>query len=312
MSSVYVLTNPSIPGQIKVGMTKGDPKKRARELHSTGVPTPFELAAVWKVPEGDERKYEREAHNALKAFRVSRAREFFQVELSDALLILNKIIPTIEQIKAKEERKAARLKKQAQLQTEEAERGQKQALADKIDSLRIKQQRKREDVTNTKSEIAYYRKVLGQPEDLMLVAGKAISVGISKMTEYVIEKLVVVFWFVIPTIIALYVFITSDAEGGEVFFLVLKYFGYSYAGLLLLFLSLSTFNIVYVVLSNIWKLITPEKRPRKEPEVKITLSNRVTHKEARELIVFKTLLIKEKERELKALSDELLSLLSTQ
>ena len=40
---VYILTNPSMPGLVKVGKTTTTPNQRMSELHSTGVPTPFEL-----------------------------------------------------------------------------------------------------------------------------------------------------------------------------------------------------------------------------------------------------------------------------
>ena len=41
---VYMLTNASMPGMFKVGRTVRDSRGRARELYTTGVPTPFEVA----------------------------------------------------------------------------------------------------------------------------------------------------------------------------------------------------------------------------------------------------------------------------
>ena len=35
---VYILTNPSMPGLVKVGKTTNTPNQRMSELHSTGVP----------------------------------------------------------------------------------------------------------------------------------------------------------------------------------------------------------------------------------------------------------------------------------
>ena len=44
---VYVLSNPSIPSQVKVGWTKGRPAARAKELQGTGVPTPFKVETAF-------------------------------------------------------------------------------------------------------------------------------------------------------------------------------------------------------------------------------------------------------------------------
>lgn len=41
---VYILSNPSMPGLLKIGMTRFDPTRRVQELSSaTGVPTQFQL-----------------------------------------------------------------------------------------------------------------------------------------------------------------------------------------------------------------------------------------------------------------------------
>lgn len=39
---VYLLTNESMPGLVKVGRTNGDLAVRIRQLFQTGVPLPFE------------------------------------------------------------------------------------------------------------------------------------------------------------------------------------------------------------------------------------------------------------------------------
>ncbi|XVQ86425.1 GIY-YIG nuclease family protein [Microbispora siamensis] len=74
---VYVLSNEAMPGIVKVGMTAKLAEDRARQLHATGVPLPFdvEFRALTSFP----RKAEKRAHEFLEPFRVSRNREFFQV-----------------------------------------------------------------------------------------------------------------------------------------------------------------------------------------------------------------------------------------
>lgn len=83
---VYILSNPSMPGLLKIGITRFDPTKRVQELSSaTGVPTQFQLI------------YYREFHNcvaaeleihsilAAKGMRYNDQREFFSVDSVDAI-----------------------------------------------------------------------------------------------------------------------------------------------------------------------------------------------------------------------------------
>ena len=57
---VYILSNISMPGLLKIGMTRLDPTKRVKELSSsTGVPTPFNLV------------YYREFNDCVAAMQVS-------------------------------------------------------------------------------------------------------------------------------------------------------------------------------------------------------------------------------------------------
>lgn len=104
MSFVYVLINQSMPGLVKIGMTTKRPDARAAELQSTGVPTPFEVAAIWEVPANELQKYETKAHQALSKYRLSKNREFFKVEPALAIKILKGVIPTLEQIAANKKR----------------------------------------------------------------------------------------------------------------------------------------------------------------------------------------------------------------
>ena len=47
---VYVLTNVSMPGLVKLGFTTQSPPSRAKELsNATSVPTPFSVACYWRV-----------------------------------------------------------------------------------------------------------------------------------------------------------------------------------------------------------------------------------------------------------------------
>ncbi len=84
---LYALANESMPGLLKIGMTKRNPRRRAKELESTGVPTAFTVA--WKsAPLANVSQAEQAAHNALAKFRVRRRREFFRVSLKTAKGVL--------------------------------------------------------------------------------------------------------------------------------------------------------------------------------------------------------------------------------
>jgi hypothetical protein len=75
---VYALTNPGMPGLVKVGFTSKLPEDRAAQLHTTGVPYPFnvEHRCLTMQPKAVEHR----AHELLADCRISRSREFFRTE----------------------------------------------------------------------------------------------------------------------------------------------------------------------------------------------------------------------------------------
>lgn len=80
---VYVLSNPSMPGIVKIGRSINGGKSRARDLYQTGVPTPFLLE--FELLSQDCVYVECAAHDLLSANRVSCGREFFRAELGEAM-----------------------------------------------------------------------------------------------------------------------------------------------------------------------------------------------------------------------------------
>lgn len=80
---VYILSNKSMPGLIKIGCTQRDPQDRATELYATGVPFPFIVEAAVKTNE--PKRLESRVHDLLGARRVHGRREFFHVAIDDAL-----------------------------------------------------------------------------------------------------------------------------------------------------------------------------------------------------------------------------------
>ena len=86
---VYLLTNPCMPGLVKIGMTtQEDIDKRMKELYTTGVPVPFECQFACKVNNKDCAKIEKALHTAFEPQRVNKNREFFKINVEQAKAIL--------------------------------------------------------------------------------------------------------------------------------------------------------------------------------------------------------------------------------
>ena len=84
---VYVLTNPAMPGLVKIGKTSSDYVLiRLTELYSTGVPVPFECAYAAKVI--DYSTVEKAFHEAFGPYRINTKREFFMIEPEQAIALL--------------------------------------------------------------------------------------------------------------------------------------------------------------------------------------------------------------------------------
>ena len=87
---VYVMSNVSMPGLIKIGMTTTSPQQRSEELGSaTGVPTPFRMEYSLKV--SNALQLERRIHQELAAYRVNRRREFFELDVKKAVRTINSL-----------------------------------------------------------------------------------------------------------------------------------------------------------------------------------------------------------------------------
>jgi len=86
---VYLLTNPVMPGLVKIGMTnREDIDERMRELYSTGVPVPFECQYACRVSKNDTARIEKALHTAFAPQRINANREFFKIQVEQAKAIL--------------------------------------------------------------------------------------------------------------------------------------------------------------------------------------------------------------------------------
>ena len=82
---IYILTNESMPGLIKIGSTK-DIKERLKSLDKTGVPTPFKLYYAIEIE--NYKQKERQLHQGYAKDRVRPNREFFRIEPENATAML--------------------------------------------------------------------------------------------------------------------------------------------------------------------------------------------------------------------------------
>lgn len=86
---VYVLTNPAMPGLVKIGQTKRSRiDARLKELYGTGVPLPFECQYACRVAVTECLKIEKALHKAFAPNRINQNREFFEVKVEQVIAIL--------------------------------------------------------------------------------------------------------------------------------------------------------------------------------------------------------------------------------
>lgn len=80
---VYVLSNPTTPGLLKIGYTSLTPDERAKQVsNATGVALPYKVEWAFKCFDGEQ--LEGEVHQKLKEYRINNQREFFGVDLETA------------------------------------------------------------------------------------------------------------------------------------------------------------------------------------------------------------------------------------
>lgn len=84
---VYVLTNPAMPGIVKIGKTTQlEVEERMKQLYSTGVPVPFDCAFACQVKDATE--VEKALHFAFGNGRINPNREFFKIEPERVIAVL--------------------------------------------------------------------------------------------------------------------------------------------------------------------------------------------------------------------------------
>ena len=93
---VYVLSNAAYQGLLKIGFSRKVPDGRAAELDTTGVPSPF-VVEYYCLVEGDA-ELEGQVHGLLNAKRHRKDREFFRVEVNEAIVEIQRVCPSPEYV----------------------------------------------------------------------------------------------------------------------------------------------------------------------------------------------------------------------
>jgi hypothetical protein len=78
---VYIISNPAMPGLIKVGYSTKDPELRAQEFNNTGAPRSYIVEYEMLIE--DPFRVEQEAHKALRSKRENK--EWFRCTCEEAI-----------------------------------------------------------------------------------------------------------------------------------------------------------------------------------------------------------------------------------
>jgi hypothetical protein len=105
---LYFLTNEAMPNLVKIGYTTGELKDRLQQLNTTGIPSPFQVVALFYVREPEV--CESKIHIHLAKYRSNPKREFFSQsaaelirESIDVLAQYMESSPTSNELKEPEE-----------------------------------------------------------------------------------------------------------------------------------------------------------------------------------------------------------------
>ena len=90
---VYVLTNPAMPGIVKIGMTdQSHVQHRMGQLYTTGVPLPFDCVIAREIEDRNAAEIETALHTAFGPQRINNSREFFQLD-PEQVEVLLRVMP---------------------------------------------------------------------------------------------------------------------------------------------------------------------------------------------------------------------------
>lgn len=145
---VYILTNLSMPNKVKVGKSIKVPTERAKELDTTGVPTPFEVQYYAFFDDMDEA--EKKAHNRLSSFH--HGKEFFDTDVPTAIHAIENTGIAFQKLfsKPEDDARAEELnKKHAIEEKTRREEAQRNRESIKKEELQRREENERKEISKT-------------------------------------------------------------------------------------------------------------------------------------------------------------------
>ena len=89
---IYILSNPSMPGVFKIGLTTNSVYQRIRELSTTGVPQKFKVERLFEIDQSSLLRVESSAHTMLKRMGHHEGKEFFRCDLNLCVEVVEDVI----------------------------------------------------------------------------------------------------------------------------------------------------------------------------------------------------------------------------
>jgi len=89
---IYILTNTTMPGLVKIGFTKNKPSERVKQINAgTGVAIDFDV--VYSYPCFNAHDLEKSIHKYLEdnGLRVNKKKEFFNISVNEAISVIERI-----------------------------------------------------------------------------------------------------------------------------------------------------------------------------------------------------------------------------
>lgn len=158
---VYILSNPSMPGIYKIGITQHNPAERARDLSGhTGVPTPFKVE--YTLYANAYEQIEQAAHRELSRYR--QGKEFFAHDLKNCVIAVKNIAAQWGQYQ--EQYSSQQLKAQAEgwerRYIEDRQREQREAEKKKrIEEAKREEERQKQAIENRQDAMGCLGVIIG-------------------------------------------------------------------------------------------------------------------------------------------------------